>query len=152
MKFEKMIEITRIKQEIKEVEETYKNFLPDRIRSSTDAIEFAKVLIGDEDREVFLVLCLNIKNEISVVHRCHIGSLNASVVHPRDVFKAAILNNSGSIIVVHNHPSGDCQHSPEDIMVSKRLKEAGEIIGIEVLDSLIVSYKDGVSLREKGLM
>lgn len=152
MKLEKIIEITRIKQEIKEVEETYKSILPERIRSSTDAINFAKALIGDEDREVFLVICLNIKNEISVVHRCHTGSLNASVVHPREVFKAAILNNSGSILVAHNHPSGDCQYSTEDVAVSKRLMDAGELIGIEVLDSLIVSQKNGVSLRELGVI
>lgn len=152
MKLETVVEITRIKQEIKEVEESYLNFLPKRIRSSSDAINFVKALIGDEDREIFLVLCLNIKNEIAAVHRCHTGSLNSSIVHPREVFKAAILNNSGTIIVAHNHPSGDCQYSPEDIMVSKRLMEAGEIIGIEVLDSLIVSHKDGVSLREKGIL
>src|SRR5690606_2602979 len=123
------------KQEVKEVEETYKSVLPERIQSSTDAINFAKALIGDEDREVFLVICLNIKNEISVVHRFHTGSLNASVVHPREVFKAAILNNSGSILIAHNHPSGDCQYSTKDVAVSKRLMDAGELIGIEVLDS-----------------
>lgn len=152
MKLEKVIEITRIKQEVKEVEEYYLNLMPKRIQSSSNAINFAKALIGDEDREIFLVLCLNIKNEISAIHRCHTGSLNASIVHPREVFKAAILNNSGTIIVAHNHPSGDCQYSPEDIAVSKRLMEAGDIIGIEVLDSLIVSHTDGVSLRELGVI
>lgn len=152
MKLEKIIEITRIKQEVKEVEGTYKSVLPERIQSSTDAINFAKALIGDEEREIFLVICLNIKNEISVVHRCHTGSLNASVVHPREVFKAAILNNSGNILIAHNHPSGDCQYSNEDVAVSKRLMDAGELIGIEVLDSLIVSQKGGVSLREIGAL
>lgn len=151
MKLETLIEVTRIKMEIKEVEEVYRNMMPNRIYSSSDAINFAKALIGDEDREIFLVLCLNTKNEITAVHRCHTGSINASIVHPREVFKSAILNNSASIIVAHNHPSGDCQHSPEDIAVTKRLEEAGAIIGIELLDSLIVSHKDGVSLREKGI-
>jgi DNA repair protein RadC len=152
MKLEKMIEIVRIKQEIREVEEAYTSLLPKQIRSSPDAIAFIQALIAEEDREVFLVLCLNVKNEVIAIHKSHVGSLNASIVHPREVFKSAILNNAGSILVAHNHPSGNCQYSPEDIEVSKRLTEAGKFIGIEVLDSIIVSHSDGISLREKGLI
>lgn len=153
MKLNKIIEIVRIKQEIREVEEAYTSLLPKQIRSSVDAIDFIQAMIGDEDREVFLVLCLNVKNEIIAVHQCHVGSLNASIVHPREVFKSAILNNAGSIIVGHNHPSGNNQYSPEDIEVSKRLKEAGEIIGIQVLDSIIVGHASGgLSLTEKGFI
>ena len=153
MKLNKVIEIVRIKQEIREVEEAYTSLLPKQIRSAKEAVEFVTAMIGEEDREVFLVLCLNVKNEITAIHRCHVGSLNASIVHPRDVFKSAILNNAASIIVAHNHPSGNCQYSPEDIEVSRRLKEAGDYIGIEVLDSIIVSHhNEGLSLKEKGLM
>lgn len=148
MQLEKIIEITRIKQEIKEVEETYKDILPERIKGTTDALDFAQALIGDDDREVFLVMCLNIKNEITVVHRCHIGALGASIVHPREVFKSAIMSNAHSIIVAHNHPSGNCQYSPEDVKVSERLIKVGEVLNIEVLDSLIVSHQDAVSLKE----
>ncbi len=149
MQLEKIIEITRIKQEIKEVEETYKDILPERIKGSTDALDFAQALIGDDDREVFLVICLNEKNQIITVHRCHTGSLGASIVHPREVFKTAIMNNAHSIIVAHNHPSGHCQCSPEDVTVSEKLIEIGEILNIEVLDSLIVSHKNGVSLKKQ---
>ncbi len=152
MTLNKIIEIVRIKQEIREVEEAYTSLLPKQIRSSQDAIAFIQALIAEEDREVFLVLCLNVKNEVIAIHKSHVGSLNASIVHPREVMKSAILNNAGSILVAHNHPSGNCQYSPEDIEVSKRLRDAGEIMGIEVLDSIIVSHSDGISLREKGLI
>ncbi|WP_394189459.1 JAB domain-containing protein [Paenisporosarcina quisquiliarum] len=152
MTLNKMIEIVRIKQEIREVEEAYTSLLPKQIRSPKDAIEFIQAMIAEEDREVFLVLCLNVKNQIIAIHKSHVGSLNASIVHPREVFKSAILNNAGSIMVAHNHPSGNCQYSPEDIEVSERLKEAGDIMGIEVLDSIIVSHSDGISLREKELI
>lgn len=87
MKLEKVIEIVRIKQEIREVEEAYTSLLPKQIHTPKDAINFIQAMIGDEDREVFLVLCLNVKNQIIAVHRCHVGSLNASIVHPREVVR-----------------------------------------------------------------
>nr|WP_041265050.1 JAB domain-containing protein [Geobacillus thermodenitrificans] len=96
-------------------------------------------------------MCLNTKNEVVAVHRCHIGSLNASIVHPREVFKAAILNNAASIIVAHQHPSGDVTPSKEDVEMTKRLAEAGRILGIEVLDHLVINYKaEYTSLKERG--
>ena len=149
MQLEKIIEITRIKQEIREVEEAYKDILPERIKGATDALDFSQALIGDDDREVFLVMCLNIKNKITVVHRCHVGALGASIIHPREVFKSAIMSNAHSIIVAHNHPSGSCQYSQEDVNVSERLIKVGKILNIEVLDSLIVSQKDAISLKER---
>lgn len=103
MQLEKIIEITRIRQEIREIEEPYRSFLPERLSGASDALKFAQALIGDEDREVFLVMCLNTKNQITAVHRCHTGSLSASLVHPREVFKTAIMSNASSIIVAHNH-------------------------------------------------
>ena len=87
------------------------------------------------------------------LHRAHVGSLNASIVHPREVMKCAILNNAASIIVGHNHPSGDPTPSREDIEVTKRLAEAGKILGIDVLDHVIVTYTGkNVSLKEKGYL
>ncbi|KMP84182.1 DNA repair protein RadC [Bacillus cereus] len=98
-------------------------------------------------------MCLNTQNEVVAVHRCHVGSLNSSVVHPRDVFKSAILNNSFSIVVAHQHPSGMVLPSDADKDVSKRLYDAGKLIGIEVLDSLIVNDAGRFySLREKGYL
>ena len=108
--------------------------------------------IGDEDREIFLVACLSTKNQIQSLHRCHIGSLNASIVTPREVFKTAFLQNAASIIVAHTHPSGICTPSPEDIDVTHRLQEAGELLGVEVLDHLIVCENNFLSLKEKGYM
>ncbi|MEH7451138.1 JAB domain-containing protein [Gottfriedia acidiceleris] len=150
MELTSIFEVVRIKQEIREVSET---FAFGRITSPIEAQSLAASFIADEDREVFLVLMLNTKNEVVGLHKAHVGSLNASVVHPRDVMKCAILNNAASIIVSHQHPSGDSTPSREDIEVTKRLVEAGKIMGIEVLDHIIVSYKGNhYSLKEHGKM
>ncbi|ATP79342.1 TPA_asm: DNA repair protein RadC [Listeria monocytogenes] len=96
-------------------------------------------------------MCLNTKNNVVAVHRCHVGSLNSSIVHPREVFKSAILNNVASVILAHQHPSGDIKPSMEDINVTKRLVEAGKLLGIEVLDHLIVNSDNSfTSLKERG--
>ena len=150
MELTPIFEVVRLKQEIREVAEPFAVFT---IRSPEDAKELAQAQIADEDREVFLVMMLNTKNQVIGLHRAHVGSLNASIVHPREVMKSAILNNASSIIVSHQHPSGNPTPSPEDIEVTKRLSEAGKIIGIELLDHLIVSYTGKyVSLKEKGYL
>ncbi|MDA2074223.1 JAB domain-containing protein [Bacillus cereus group sp. MYBK15-3] len=123
-----------------------------RLSSPDTAAKIAEYYIGDEDREVFFIICLNTKNEINAIHRAHVGSINASVIHPREIFKCALLNNSFSLLCFHNHPSGDPTPSPEDIEVTKRLKECGLILGIEVLDHIIIGKHKFVSLREKGHM
>lgn len=143
-----VVEILCIKQVIREREE-YRNFT---ISSPDDAAEIITKEIADLDREVFMVLCLNTKNQIQAIHQCHIGSINASIAHPREIFKSAILNNSASLIVGHNHPSGDPTPSNEDIQVTRRLKEAGNLLGIELLDSLIVGPTKFISLKEKGYL
>jgi DNA repair protein RadC len=118
-----------------------------------DAAEIAQHYIGDEDREVFLVLHLNTKNQINAIQRAHVGSINASIVHPREVYKAACRYNAASVIVAHNHPSGDPNPSREDIKATKRLQKAGEILGIELLDSLIVGPTGRhYSLKRNGYM
>jgi DNA repair protein RadC len=144
---EKVYEIQRIKQVIQEVEggDSY------IVRSPQDGADIASKFIGDEDREVFFVMCLNTKNRVVAVHRCHVGGLNASLVVPREVFKSAILNNCASIIVSHQHPSQDIFPSREDIEVTKRLAECGQVLGIEVLDHIIVNAStDYYSMKEKG--
>jgi DNA repair protein RadC len=146
---EKVYEIQRIKQVIQEVEggEQY------IVRSPENGAKIASQFIGDDDREVFIVMNLNTKNRVVAVHRCHVGSLNASIVKPREVFKSAILNNSASIIVSHQHPSQNVEPSREDIEVTRRLVEAGKILGIEVLDHLIVNANaEYCSLKEKGFI
>jgi len=113
-------------------------------------------LVGEEmrylDREHFKVILLNTKNHLLGIEVVSVGSLNASLVHPREVFKKAILKSAAGIILVHNHPSGDPQPSEEDKHVTYRIAEAGEIIGIEVLDHVVIGDGRFASLRERGFM
>ncbi|MDF2657853.1 MAG: repair protein RadC [Paenibacillus sp.] len=103
-------------------------------------------------KEHFVCLFLNTKNHVIGQETLSIGSLNASIVHPREVFLAAIKRSSASIICVHNHPSGDPTPSPEDIEITRRLVEAGAVIGIDVLDHVIIGDRSSISLKELGLM
>ncbi|MFG6121127.1 RadC family protein [Thalassobacillus sp. B23F22_16] len=149
---ETVYEIVRVKQVV--MESQVKN---DIVRSPEDGADIAYDFIGEDDREIFLVMCLNTKNRVIAVHRCHVGSLNASIVHPREVFKTAIMNNSASIMVAHQHPSGDPQPSQEDIHITRRLHEAGQLIGIQLLDHLVIGEKVNSrikfnSLKEKGYL
>jgi len=148
MKLQKVVEILRIKQVVNEREE-YHGYT---IKSPDDAAKLLIKEIGEEDREVFMVLVLNTKNQVTAIHRCHVGSINASIVHPREVLKSAILNNGASIIVGHNHPSYNSTPSREDKEVTKRLAEAGKILGIELLDHIIVGGNSHISLKEKGYL
>lgn len=134
------------------VKETSLLYKDRSIRSPLDGYKLFKQFLGELDREYFVVMCLNVKNEPTAINVCHIGSLNASIVHPREVMKTAILSNSASIIVAHNHPSGRPEPSSEDIEVTKRLVEAGSIIGIDVMDHLIIGEDSFISLKEKGYL
>ncbi|HIJ87415.1 MAG TPA: JAB domain-containing protein [Desulfuromonadales bacterium] len=111
-------------------------------------------LIGNPDREYFVALLLDGKNKIIGIHTVSQGSLNQSVVHPRETFKSAILANAAAVILAHNHPSGDLTPSSEDIAITRRLKEAGDILGIKVLDHIIVNTEsqDFKSFCNDGLM
>ena len=120
------------------------------VRSPEYSYQLLKQFLADVDRENFIVVSLDTKNQPISINICHIGSLNSSIVYPREVMKSAILSNAASIIVGHNHPSGNVVPSREDIEVTKRLVEAGKIIGIEVLDHIIVGDEDFTSLKEKG--
>lgn len=120
------------------------------IRSPEDGAKYVMEDMRFLSQEHFIAIYLNTKNQ--VIHRktIFIGSLNASIVHPREVFKEAIKRSAASIICAHNHPSGDPTPSREDIDVTKRLAECGRIIGIELLDHLIIGDQKFVSLKEKG--
>lgn len=122
------------------------------IRSPEDG---AKYMMNDMrflTQEHFVALYLNTKNQVLHKQTIFIGSLNASIVHPREVFKQAIRRSAASVICLHNHPSGDPSPSQEDIEVTKRLSECGKIIGIELLDHLIIGENKFVSLKEKGYL
>lgn len=104
------------------------------------------------DREHFRVVTLNTKNHVLGISPISVGSLNSSLVHPRECFKEAIRRNSNAIILVHNHPSGDPTPSREDIEVTKRLADGGKILGIEVLDHVVIGDNRYISLKERGIV
>lgn len=122
------------------------------IRSPEDGADYVMEEMRDLHQEHFVCLFLNTKNQ--VIHRqtIFIGSLNASIVHPREVFKEAVKRSAASIICAHNHPSGDPAPSQEDIHVTRRLTECGKMLGIELLDHLIIGDRKFVSLKEKGYL
>ncbi len=103
------------------------------------------------EQEHFQVILLNIKNQVLGVELVFVGGLASSPVHPREVFKSAIRKSAAGVILVHNHPSGDPSPSREDMEVTKRLTEAGKLLGIEVLDHLVIGDNKYVSFREKGI-
>jgi DNA repair protein RadC len=122
------------------------------IRSPEDG---AKYMMNDMrflTQEHFVCLYLNTKNQVIHKQTIFIGSLNASIVHPREVFREALKRSAASIICLHNHPSGDPAPSREDIEVTKRLAECGKIIGVDLLDHLIIGENKFVSLKEKGYL
>ncbi|MFC7061649.1 RadC family protein [Halobacillus seohaensis] len=122
------------------------------IRSPEDGADFVMEEMRDLKQEHFICLFLNTKNQVLHRQTIFIGSLNASIVHPREVFKEAVKRSAASIICAHNHPSGDPTPSQEDIQVTKRLNECGKIIGIEVLDHLVIGDRKFISLKEKGYL
>lgn len=122
------------------------------IRNPKDVYDLLAPDFRYQTKEHFTCLFLNTKNRVIFKEIISIGSLNAAIVHPREVFRAAIKRCSASLICAHNHPSGDSTPSKEDITLTKRLVEAGEIVGIEVLDHIIIGGNNFVSLKEHGLM
>jgi DNA repair protein RadC len=122
------------------------------VQSPADAAALLRAHISDSDREVFAALLLDTRNRAVGVHTVSVGSLSASVVHPREVFKAALLANAAAVLVGHNHPSGDETPSQEDIAVTHRLKQAGELLGVPVLDHLVLGAATFHSMKERGLL
>lgn len=109
------------------------------VSNSRVAAEAARMIASEQsDRELFMVITLDTKNRIIGINVVSIGSLAASVVHPRETLKMAILQNAAAIIMVHNHPSGDPSPSREDIEVTQRMESAGKIVGIKVLDHIVL--------------
>lgn len=122
------------------------------IRSPKDAASYLMTDMTSLKQEHFVVLFLNIKNQVMHKQTVFVGSLNASIVHPREIFREAVRRSAASIVCAHNHPSGNPTPSPEDIAVTKRLVEAGSIVGIELLDHIIIGDHQFISLNEKGYM
>lgn len=122
------------------------------IRHPEDAADLVMEEMRSLDREQFRALLLNTKHQLIGREIISIGTLNSSMAHPRELFKNAIKRSAAAMILVHNHPSGDPAPSQEDIGITKRMMEAGGIIGIEILDHLIVGDNRFVSLKARGLM
>ena len=108
--------------------------------------------LEDASEENLIMLSLNTKNVIVGAHHLSKGSLSASVVHPREVFKAALLNNASSFIIAHNHPSGVPDPSPQDIELTRTIAAAGDMMGIALLDHIIIGEGRFVSLNQEGLI
>ena len=123
---------------IKMVKESSFLYQTCQILSPSDAYEMIKEQLEGVDREQFIIACLNTKNEPTNITLVSVGSLNKAIVHPREVFKTAILSNAASIMAFHNHPSGETTPSQQDIQLTNRLYEAGELLGIKLLDHLII--------------
>jgi DNA repair protein RadC len=122
------------------------------IRKPEDVYKLLSSELSHFQKEHFVCLLLNIKNSVIAKELVSIGTLTASIVHPREVFRPAIKRSCASIICAHNHPSGNPEPSREDIEITKRLIEAGNIIGIDVLDHVIIGHNRYFSLKEHGLL
>jgi DNA repair protein RadC len=122
------------------------------VRSPQDAADLMMDELQHLAQEHFVCLFLNTKNQVIGKDTIFIGSLNASIVHPREVFRRAIQRASAAVICLHNHPSGDPSPSAEDRNVTKRLQEAGKLLGIDVLDHIIIGEQSFYSMKENGLM
>lgn len=124
-----------------------------KISQPDDAVSLVQSFLEDADREMMILICLDRKGQPTTMQTISIGTLHSSLVHPREVFKTAILSNSASIILAHNHPSGDPTPSKEDIDVTKRIKESGQILGIELLDHIIIGCCNNFSsLKSRNML
>ena len=123
-----------------------------KIQSTEDAVKLVKAKLEDKKKEYFLILSLDSRNNFIKLSEISIGTINARIVHPREVFKEAMASLAVSIILVHNHPSGDPDPSEDDLVINKRLIAAGKIIGIEVNDHIIIGKDKNFSFKEKGLL
>jgi DNA repair protein RadC len=121
------------------------------VKTPEDVVHAVQDRLKGKKKEHFLALLLDTRNHLIKIAEVSIGSLDTSIVHPREVFKEAIAASAASAIFAHNHPSGDPHASDDDIRITKRLSEAGEIIGIEVLDHVIIGAKTFLSLKRAGL-
>jgi DNA repair protein RadC len=121
------------------------------LKSPEDVVAEVRSRLKGKKKEHFLVLCLDTRNRLINCRPVSVGSLDTSIVHPREVFREAVSSCAASVIFAHNHPSGDPEPSKEDVELTKRLAKAGEIMGIDVLDHIIVCDKNHISMKAKNL-
>ena len=123
-----------------------------KIQSAKDVFKLLKNDLGDKKKEHFKVLSLDSRNNLIGVDDVSIGTINANLVHPREVFKTAIQHLAASVVIAHNHPSGDPEPSEDDIEITKRLVEAGKLIGIDILDHIIIAKDNFFSFKNKEII
>ncbi len=121
------------------------------VKTPDEVVSLVRGRLRGKKKEHFLMLLLDTRGQLLKTSEISVGSLDSSIVHPREVFKEAISASAASVIFVHNHPSGDPEPSEDDIKLTERLAQAGDIMGIDVLDHVIVGDKDYLSLKSKGL-
>ena len=130
-----------------------KNRVDRIVKSPAEAIQEVKLMLADMDREFFAGIYLSARNSVNCIQNISIGTANASIVSPREVFKTAFLTNSISLIVLHNHPSSDVTPSDDDIKLTKRLDEAGKLLDVELLDHIIIGSNGAhFSMKTRGLL
>ncbi len=122
------------------------------IRNPEAVVKAVRASIKDKAKEHFKLILLNNRNRIICTSTISIGTLNTSLVHPREVFKDAMLHSAASVVLAHNHPSGDPEPSDDDLKITKKLVESGKILGIEVIDHIIIGKNGFYSFREKALI
>jgi len=120
------------------------------IKDPEAVVRAIRASVKDKAKEHFKLILLNPRNKIIGISTISIGTLNASLVHPREVFKDAIMHSAASVVLAHNHPSGDPEPSEDDLKITKKLVESGKILGIEVIDHIIIGKNDYYSFRAKG--
>jgi DNA repair protein RadC len=132
-----------------ELEPELKDF---NIKDPEAVVKAIRASIKDKAKEHFKLILLNPRNKIIGISTISIGTLNASLVYPREVFKDAIMHSAASVVLAHNHPSGDPEPSEDDLKITKKLVDSGKILGIEVLDHIVISKSNFLSFKERGLI
>ncbi len=126
--------------------------IAETVRDPADVARFVRGIVQNDAREHFVVLMLDGRHRPIGYQVVSVGTATASLVHPRDVFRPAVLNMTAGLIFVHNHPSGDPEPSKEDMSLTRRLAQAGELLGIRVLDHVIIGAKTYYSLADNGVL
>ncbi len=127
-------------------------FEVEKISKPADVYKAVLPYYRESDREILSVLCLDAQNKPTCFNVASVGSLNTTRTRPAEILKVAIVSNSLAIVMIHNHPSGELEPSPEDLEFTRAMKQAGEIVGIELYDHLVVTDEGFTSLRERGLL
>ena len=137
---------------LQQVSEKRVEYQIDKINSPQKVYDLAKDILKLhlQSEEQFYILCLNTKKQINAIHLVSQGDVNSSIVHPREVFKRALLSNATALILLHNHPTGDSHPSENDNQITKRLQNAGDIMGVRILDHLIICKNEFYSYKGDG--